>query len=154
MAKVSFLFPLMSRRFDHNNWRVGAAAASRQCAAAPAALVSNTSNKDQLFYWFTARCTHTHTHIHTHAHSLSRLHTFTPTHSFSLTHTRTYAHTLALALTETLTVPHTVPFKANKKCLHLSFLAGGSGCDGSRNLESRQVPTNLNSQLAIRGADE
>ena len=138
MAKVSFLFSLMSRRFDHNNWRVRAAAASRQCAAAAAAaLVSNTSNKDQLFYWFTARCTHTH------AHFLSHLHTFTPTHSFSLTHTRTYAHTLALALTETLTVPHTVPFKANKKCLHLSFLAGGSGCDGSRNLESRQVPTNL-----------
>ena len=101
MAKVSFLFSLMSRRFDHNNWRVGAAAASRQCAAAPAALVSNTSNKDQLFYWFTARCTHTHTHTHTHAHSLSRLHTFTPTHSFSLTHTRTYthvhAHTLSLS---------------------------------------------------------
>ena len=90
MAKVSFLFSLMSRRFDHNNWRVGAAAASRQCAAAPAALVSNTSNKDQLFYWFTARCTHTHT--------LSHLHTFTPTHSFSLTHTRTYAHVHAHTL--------------------------------------------------------
>ena len=145
MAKVSFLFSLMSRRFDHNNWRVGAAAASRQCAAAPAALVSNTSNKDQLFYWFTARCTHTHTHTHTRALSLSLTHIHTHplffSHSHTHLHARTRTHTLALS--ETLTVPHTVPFKANKKCLHLSFLAGGSGCDGSRNLESRQVPTNL-----------